>query len=436
MIDKATAGWGMIALACLIPVILLFALGPAAVDLDRYANFTHVLGQVSGLIGMTLFSITFVLSSRIKAIEDIFGGLDKVYRVHAMTGGLALVLLLFHPLFLVMKFIPQDMKLAAIYLLPSGFWAVDMGMIALAGMILLLVLTFYSRMRYDRWKISHTFLGLVFLFAVLHVFLVRGNASRDEIFTGYYLYASFVSLIGAAGLTYTLIMKSRLVGQAMYRIKSIDRKEDGICDLIITPVYKPITFLAGQFIFLRFYNRQTGRESHPFSIASGSDSKEIRIIIKNLGDFTSNLGGLKVGDRLGVEGPYGRFNSLGKKEDQVWIAAGIGVTPFIGMAEDVHHRKTKGKVDMFYTVSDTKDLISLDFLKKVQKDTPNFTLIPWVTKEKGRLTVDAMMRQINGVLEKDFFICGPDRFKESIKEQLISKGILKKNIFSEEFSFR
>ena len=52
---------------------------------------------------------------------------------------------------------------------------------------------------------------------------------------------------------------------------------------------------------------------------------------KVLGDYTDHLNDkLKAGDAAIVEGAYGHFSSNYIKEsDLIWIAGGIGITPFL-----------------------------------------------------------------------------------------------------------
>ena len=183
--------------------------------------------------------------------------------------------------------------------------------------------------------IIHGFMGLFFAFAVLHIFLVRGKISGDNIFDGYYVYATLVSLIGLGAFVYSLFLKNRLIKNAVYSISDIKQTSD-LFIIEMKPEHKPISYKSGQFIFLRFYNQELSKEAHPFSIASKSNSNELKIVVKKLGDFTRKLEHLKVGDEVSVEGPYGRFHFRNYKDhNQIWIAAGIGITPFLGMAQDL-----------------------------------------------------------------------------------------------------
>jgi len=435
---KTFLGWITIILLSLIPVYLWFKFGAGIEDFKTFGDSVHSIGELFGLIGITMFAITFILSTRIKFIEDVFGGLDKVYIVHGILAGTALILILLHPIFLVLKFIPSDIMLAASYLLPSSYWSVNLGMIALVGMIILIHITLFTKVKYHKWKFTHEFLGLVFFLVVLHAFLVRRSVSVDNIFSGYYTYISIVSFIGLGSFFYSLVLKNRKSKNAVYKIKNINKTKNSLI-FELSPEHKPIGYKSGQFVFVRFYNENLSKETHPFSIASKSGNETIRIIVKKLGDFTKRLEHIKIGDKVSLEGPYGKFhfrNYHGK--DQVWIAAGVGITPFFGMVEDlIEQKKDKigGQIDLYYSVSREEDFMGYNFLEDSGNKIKGFRFIPWNSSKKGHIGGEEI-KKISGIEGKEFLICGPEKFKESVIHKLIKLGANKSDIHEEMFDFR
>ena len=106
---KNFLGWTVIFLISLIPVFLFFAFGRGLEGFGDFSSSLYTLGRIFALIGVTLFTLNFVLSTRLKFLEEIFGGLDKVYLVHGIVGGIAFMFILAHPIFLVANLIPSHL---------------------------------------------------------------------------------------------------------------------------------------------------------------------------------------------------------------------------------------------------------------------------------------------------------------------------------------
>ena len=85
-------GWMLIWLFTLMPMIWWFV-----VDIDP-SDFTSVfgtlssLGKVTGIAGLVLYAINLLLAARTRWMEGFFGGLNRVYIAHHITGGIALIL--------------------------------------------------------------------------------------------------------------------------------------------------------------------------------------------------------------------------------------------------------------------------------------------------------------------------------------------------------
>ena len=74
-------GWFGIFVLSFLPVVFLYFFS-SDFSFSNYSLAMHNLGKIFGLVGMTLFALNFLFATRLKFLEDIFGGLDKVYVVH------------------------------------------------------------------------------------------------------------------------------------------------------------------------------------------------------------------------------------------------------------------------------------------------------------------------------------------------------------------
>ena len=384
---KIFLGWTGIILISLIPVFLFFAFGSGASSFRDFSSSLYTLGRIFALVGVTLFTLNFILSTRLRFLEEIFGGLDKVYLVHGIIGGLAFMFILAHPIFIVANLIPKHIVQAAGYFIPGGILSLDFGLIAIVGLITLIFVTFFTRMKYNRWKFTHEFMGGIFILVILHMLLIDDSVAIDNIFIGYNLFVLIIALIGGSAIFYSWIIRKKYIEHPMYKIENI-KIDNKIIELQLNPESKKLDYKSGQFVFLRFYNEKLSKEPHPFSISSKSNDKTIKVFIKESGDFTEQLKILKIGDKVSIEGPYGKFNFKNfDKKEQIWIAGGIGITPFIGMIEELKENK-EYKIDLFYTFKENH-IIDEKILDEIKK-TDNLKFTPWNSQKRGHIKIDSI----------------------------------------------
>lgn len=438
LVIKKNIGWVVVLILSLIPVIRWFFIAP----LDfRFANFNVTftsLGQIAGLLGMTLFAITLILSTRIKILDRFFYGLPDMYNLHQRMGQISFILLLFHPLFLVVKYFSFSLRDAAMFLLPHGFDAVSYGIYALVGMIILIALTIYIKLKYPTWKISHKFMVLVFVIALLHVLLITSDISND-IFLRYYIFT--ISII-ALGLSFYQAFLSMYINRSYnYKVKRVTNLGDKIVEIELEPDSLTLLwtgklkFEAGQFIFVKFHSQAVTSESHPFSISSDPQNSSLKIIVKSLGDYTSKIGNLSVGDKAVLCGPFGKFNFKNAEfKNQVWLAGGIGITPFLSMASKLNNTNDY-KIDLFYCVKNKSEMVLAQELNKISENNKNFRVIFWCSDDSGFINANEILKLSGNVLNKDFFLCGPTGFMVNLKNQLLKLNVKNINIHWENFNF-
>ena len=86
---------------------------------------------------------------------------------------------------------------------------------------------------------------------------------------------------------------------AMMASATLESVGDRLWSLTIAPDgHAGLTYPAGQFVWLRLNCSAFSVREHPFSIASApSDWKALRFLIKEVGDFTRQIGALPIGAR-------------------------------------------------------------------------------------------------------------------------------------------
>ncbi|MFC1597992.1 dihydroorotate dehydrogenase electron transfer subunit [Patescibacteria group bacterium] len=113
----------------------------------------------------------------------------------------------------------------------------------------------------------------------------------------------------------------------------------------------------GQFVMLWI----PGYDQKPFSIANDS-GKQFQLTIFQLGHATKQLCKMKVGDRVGVSGPYGTRYTYEPKSHLITVGGGYGAAPLGFLAEEA--LKNKCMVDFIIGARTDKDLIFEQRAKK------------------------------------------------------------------------
>ena len=412
-----------------IPVVIWAFMMPLGIRFfDLSSTFTS-LGQIFGLVGMVLFSINLILAGRFRFLDKYFKGLDKVYSKHSKLGSIAFSMILFHPLFLVVRYLVISTQAAAMFFVPFISPSVTFGIISLTLMILLMSFTFYIKLKYNVWKFSHKFMILAFVFGIVHTFIISSDISRNDFLRYYILILALLGLFISARQA----LFNKTIKKFNYKVKNLKLLNESVLEIEMEPVGDKMIFNPGQFAFFSFQSEKVSEESHPFSIASSILEDNIRITIKNLGDYTAELVNLKVGDGVLIDGPYGYFSYKKVKNiNQIWIAGGIGITPFLSMARSLERNY---HVDMYYSVKESNEAVYLNDFSVIGGQIPNFKFTLWSAKDKGYLNANAILNLSKDLASKDIFLCGPPVFMESLKDQFVGLGVDIKKIHYENFSF-
>ena len=415
------SGWYILAILSLVPLALCFF---------SLSLSTRRLGDVAGLCGMAMFSLVMILSARIKFFEKFFKGINEIYTAHHFFGGLAFCLLLFHPLLLTYDYFLMSPRDAAMFLLPSTYWPQTFGLIGLLIMIITLVITFYTQIKYQIWKFTHKFLGLAFVFAFLHTFLIGSDVATNLPLK---IYLFVLGTLGLVAYCYRTLFASFFVKTFEYIVKDIKENQDKIWEITFAPKNKEIKFYSGQFTFVKFLSNGLTKELHPFSFSSAAGNP-LKIAVKELGDYTNRISSVKVGDLAFFEGPYGSFSFRNySNKNQIWIAGGVGITPFLSMLRDLSQKDSDYKIDLYYSVREESGLAFKNEIENIALANKNLRVKFWVSKNEGFLNAEAIKNQTENSLNRDIFICGPGIMMSALKGQFLAQGMKKNQIHTEEF---
>ena len=197
-----------------------------------------------------------------------------------------------------------------------------------------------------------------------------------------------------------------------------------ITDIVVeTPTIKTFKFNwdfeklgkpnPGEFLMIWNFNNEK-----PMSISQINDD-ELAITVKNIGEFTSQLHELNVGDRIGVRGSYGNgFDNSFKGKKIIAIGGGVGMAPINAIAIDLARNNDVSVI----SAAQTKDeLLFIDSLQDIGVDVHPCT-------DDGSFGFEGFATNcLSDLLESttyDYgFVCGPEIMMKGIFDILEASNI-------------
>jgi predicted ferric reductase len=158
------------------------------------------------------------------------------------------------------------------------------------------------------------------------------------------------------------------------------------------------------------------------------------MVVKALGDFTTHVQSLKSDRRVLVEGPYGGFVSDDSPNHrQVWIAGGIGITPFLSMVRSMEHHERE--IDLYYCTEVAEEAYFLDELFAIADEHPRLRVVPIRERDLGFITASDVEAASHVRDEKEIYICGPPAMIRALGREFRALGVKRRRIHFEDFSF-
>lgn len=417
-------------------------------DPFTYFSFRTVLMQYTGVIGMGAMSVAMLLATRPKWLEPPLDGLDKMYRLHKWLGITGLVFSCIHWWWAQgTKWMvgwgwlsrPARKSAAGQMLGPAESWlrgqrglAESLGEWAFYAAVVLIVLALVRRFPYHLFTKTHKWLAVVYLILVYHSVVLLKFAYWSQP-VGWAM-----ALLMLGGTVAALLVLLRRVG--------VGRRVPGTIESLV--YYPELRVLetairlesgwpghnAGQFAFV------TSRKSegaHPYTIASAWDADDRRIVFitKALGDHTSKLHDrLKVDAPVTVEGPYGCFDFRDGRSRQIWIGAGIGITPFIARMKQLARMPGEQEIDLFHPTADFEQA-AIDKLTADAQAT-HVRLHVLVSGKDGRLDADRIRAAVPQWQSASIWFCGPPGFGQAIRNDFVVHGLAPDDFHQEVFQMR
>lgn len=208
-------------------------------------------------------------------------------------------------------------------------------------------------------------------------------------------------------------------------------------------------FTPGQFIDIDLLNPAetdaTGN-TRGFSISSAPYETTIMVTTR-LRDtaFKRVLKVMPLGTEVKIEGPFGnlRLHNAAKRT-AVFLAGGIGITPFRSILLDAARRKLPQQLYLFFSNHRPEDAPFLNELQSLEKQNPNYKFIGTMTKmersklpwrgELGFINKEMLAKYLGGAASPIYYIAGPPAMVGSLHAVLQEANIDDDDVRTEEFA--
>ncbi|MFW5776869.1 MAG: ferric reductase-like transmembrane domain-containing protein [Spirochaetota bacterium] len=394
----------------------------------QWPTILYDASRLLAVLGFVVLFFQYVLASRVRAFESSLG-LDRLIHVHRKTGIAALALLFLHGV------------LYSSYELVRGFLTLGWQKLLGIGALVLLIAVAGAAIlwkslgwRYETWKRVHYASYVILPLGFLHALLLGTTVSSSPVTRIY-----FIVLLAL----YVLVVASRIVKRLQvranpYTVSDVRRESHDVVSLRFNgPVP---AFAPGQFMIVNLFRGSGYSESHPYTISSGPDEEHLRLSAKGIGDFSRSLAEVAPGTRALIEAPYGVFSYDNAPGDSlVFIAGGIGITPFLGQLSALRSRGEQRKVRLIWGNKTRDDIAFADELDAAGEYLDDFALVHVLSNdewdgETGFVDESIVRKYVDDVDRAQFFVCGPPIMMEKLIPTLRDMGVSDARLHYERFA--
>jgi len=209
------------------------------------------------------------------------------------------------------------------------------------------------------------------------------------------------------------------------------------------------TFKAGQSLDLTLLDPpETDAEGNTraFSIASGPDEETLMVATRMRDTaFKRVLNTMPLSSAVKIEGPSGSLTLHNNvKRTAVFLAGGIGITPFRSIVFRAAKEKLPHRIFLFYSNRRPEDAPFLDELRALERENPNYKLIasmtemsksqwPWQS-EAGLIDQEMLARHLKDAVSPIYYVAGPPEMVKDLTTMIREAGVDDDDIRAEEFA--
>ncbi len=197
--------------------------------------------------------------------------------------------------------------------------------------------------------------------------------------------------------------------------------------------FKPqdnLSWLAGQSIRLEIPRKTWGYTERRFTIASAMHEDHIQITTRiSDSDFKQQLATLDLNEEISGYNIEGDFILTDPKKPKLFIAGGVGITPFRAIISELVINNQSDKVNLLYSSRDNPAIFQEE-LKAWQGIAQNFSFEVF----NQRINHELITKCIPDWHERLIYVSGPSKMVQEISKDLISNGLKSENLRQDLFT--
>ena len=397
--------------------------------------------RLCGLLAGYTAPVLVLLMSRIAPLDRTLGT-DRLARWHAMGGRYLVGLVATHVTLIIWGYSLTDDSNVVHQTTEIVFHYPDMlkatcGTLLLFGVGAVSARAARSRLRYQTWYHLHlvTYVAIVLVF--FHQ-LSNGDEFLHDQAARVCWYCLYLGA-GAVILWFRFALPARDAARHRLRVAEVRTEAPGVVSVYVTG--RRLDELAartraGQFFRWRFLAPGLAWSANPYSLSAPAADGYLRITVKERGDHSGALAGLRPGTRVLAEGPYGALTADRRSGAKVLLlAGGVGITPLRTLFESLP--AAPGELTLVYRAGREQDVLFRDELEAIARarGARLHYLVGPRTEIGEPLQTRTLLALLPDLRDHDVYLCGPQGMTDTAREALDTAGVPPRRIHHESFEF-
>jgi predicted ferric reductase len=437
---------GVLAIASVVITTWIWVRGGGLLQTFIYPEYiVESQALYTGLLSQVLMMLMVLFLARIPWVEQSWGH-DVLARRHKWLGYISFWLAIVHTaLFAIERVMREPAEWASaltrLFITDSWmFWA-TLGTLMITGVVLTSIQIARRRMRYESWHLLH-------LYAYLGMALVIPH----EIFDGMHFHDTWTQVFWwglyfgsiAAVLIWRVCIPLWLSWRHQLVVEEVVAETPSAFSIVLNGRdLNELRTTSGQFFIFRFLGGPGWTRGNPYSISEAPTDHGLRITLEAGGDGAERARTLEPGTRALIEGPYGTMTAARRRHKRVvMLAAGVGITPFRAMLEDVDY--APGEATLIYRYTTEEHAIFLEELSELAARRGfELVLLPgkrrddrsWLPAGDDESDDEALLRIAPDIAHSDVYACGPVPWLKAVRRAARRVGVKTRDFHHEDYAW-